>query len=214
MLHLQKQRGRAGRSIGTASPRHLGGDAQPPDVAANLRRIRHESGYSLERLAKLSGVSRAMLGQIETGKSVPTITLVWKVAKALGISAAALIADPVEARTVVLPKGAVRTLSLSNGRFQLHSFSTAAFTQPFDFCEVFIAPGHREEIAALPFGTSATLALTSGTLEIAVGEELPAMLLEQAVVLFQADIAHSFFNPDRVDATAFLVMARGQNASG
>ena len=44
-------------------------------VGRNLRRLRVKQGYSLERLAKQSRVSRAMLGQIETGKSVPTIGL-------------------------------------------------------------------------------------------------------------------------------------------
>ena len=55
----------------------------PAIVGANLRRLRKAQGHSLERLAELSGVSRAMLGQIETGKSVPTVSLLWKVADAL-----------------------------------------------------------------------------------------------------------------------------------
>lgn len=49
-----------------------------PLVGNNLRRLRTCRGHSLERLAKLSGVSRAMLGQIELGRSVPTITLLWR----------------------------------------------------------------------------------------------------------------------------------------
>ena len=36
-----------------------------PIVGANLRRLRVKRGLSLERMAKASGVSRAMLGQIE-----------------------------------------------------------------------------------------------------------------------------------------------------
>ena len=42
-------------------------------VSSNLKRVRRSRGYSLERLANLSGVSRAMLSQIELGRSVPTI---------------------------------------------------------------------------------------------------------------------------------------------
>jgi DNA-binding XRE family transcriptional regulator len=40
-------------------------------VAANLRRLRVRRGLSLERLGQRSGVSRAMLGQIELGQSSP-----------------------------------------------------------------------------------------------------------------------------------------------
>jgi DNA-binding XRE family transcriptional regulator len=44
-------------------------------VGRDLRRIRTRQGLSLERLAKVSGVSRAMLGQMETGKSTPSSAL-------------------------------------------------------------------------------------------------------------------------------------------
>ena len=44
-----------------------------PVVGANLRRLRVRRGLSLEKLSKLSNVSRAMLGQIELGQSAPTI---------------------------------------------------------------------------------------------------------------------------------------------
>ena len=56
------------------------GEAQPegqdltPVVGKNLRRFRSERGLSLEGLSKVSGVSRAMLGQIELGHSTPTMT--------------------------------------------------------------------------------------------------------------------------------------------
>ena len=38
----------------------------PAILGHNMRRLRTRQGHSLDRLAKLSGVSRAMLGQIET----------------------------------------------------------------------------------------------------------------------------------------------------
>jgi DNA-binding XRE family transcriptional regulator len=54
-----------------------------PVVGGNLRRLRTRRGLSLERLAQISGVSRAMLGQIELGQSAPTINVLWKIARAL-----------------------------------------------------------------------------------------------------------------------------------
>ena len=47
---------------------------------------------------------RAMLGQIETGKSVPTVTLAWKIAQALAVPVAALIEAPRAPRALVMPK--------------------------------------------------------------------------------------------------------------
>ncbi len=60
-------------------------------LGQNLRRLRTRQGLSLERFAQKSGVSRAMLGQIENGRSVPTIGVVWKVAKALDVPFSSLL---------------------------------------------------------------------------------------------------------------------------
>ena len=63
-----------------------------PVVGANLRKLRVKRGLSLERLAQASGVSRAMLSQIELGRSTPTINVVWRIARALEVPFSALIA--------------------------------------------------------------------------------------------------------------------------
>src|ERR1700728_1034335 len=86
-------------------------------LGRNLRRLRTQRGHSLERLAKLSGVSRAMLGQIETGKSTPTISLLWKVATALDVPFATLLAAETTSGTAVLRREEAKLLSSSDGRF-------------------------------------------------------------------------------------------------
>ncbi len=81
--------------VGDAGPSDLPTSEVATDLPAilgrNLRRLRTRQGHSLERLAKASGVSRAMLGQIENGKSTPTIGLLWKIATALGLPFATLL---------------------------------------------------------------------------------------------------------------------------
>lgn len=54
-------------------------------VGRNLRRLTTRHGYSLEHLAKVSGVSRGMASQIELGRSTLAIGLLWKIANALGV---------------------------------------------------------------------------------------------------------------------------------
>jgi transcriptional regulator with XRE-family HTH domain len=44
-------------------------------IGENLRRLRAEMGLSLDAVAKLSGVSKSMLGQIERGEVNPTISI-------------------------------------------------------------------------------------------------------------------------------------------
>ncbi|AZV79730.1 XRE family transcriptional regulator [Parasedimentitalea marina] len=60
-------------------------------ITLNLREIRAESGLSLSKAAALTGVSKAMLGQIERGESSPTIATLWKIAKGFHLPLTALI---------------------------------------------------------------------------------------------------------------------------
>src|ERR1700679_1594115 len=86
-------------------------------VGENLRRQRIRRGLSLERLAKLSSVSRSMLGQIELGQSVPTIKTVWRIATALHLPFASLIADGGKRGTRLLAAAESKTLSSQDGTF-------------------------------------------------------------------------------------------------
>ncbi len=52
-------------------------------IGAKLKQIRINRNLSLEETAALTGVSKPMLGQIERGQSIPTITTLWKIANGL-----------------------------------------------------------------------------------------------------------------------------------
>ena len=61
-----------------------------PVVGANLKRLRVKSGLSLERLSRSSGVSRAMLSQIELGKNSASIETLYRIALGLRVRVADL----------------------------------------------------------------------------------------------------------------------------
>src|ERR1700742_672699 len=69
----------------TEAHAQMAGDNLGIVVGQNIERLRSRRDLSLEVLAKIAGVSRAMLGMIETGRSVPTINVVWKIACAFGV---------------------------------------------------------------------------------------------------------------------------------
>ena len=58
-----------------------------------------------------------MLGQTETGKSVPTIALLWKVAAALKVSVAILMQTEVPRGPIVLHGSDAKLLTSSQGQF-------------------------------------------------------------------------------------------------
>ncbi len=50
------------------------------EIGHQLKQLRNEAGWSLSRAAEETGVSKAMLGQIERNESSPTISTLWKIA--------------------------------------------------------------------------------------------------------------------------------------
>jgi transcriptional regulator with XRE-family HTH domain len=60
-------------------------------LAASLREARKARGLSLDAVAKLSGVSRSMVSQIERGESSPTVATLWNLTQALQVDFAGLL---------------------------------------------------------------------------------------------------------------------------
>ena len=60
-------------------------------LPARLKQARSEKGLSLEVVARLSGVSKSMVSQIERGESSPTIATLWNLTQALNVDFAGLL---------------------------------------------------------------------------------------------------------------------------
>src|SRR6187399_2081537 len=162
-----------------------------PVVGANLRRLRVKRGLSLERLAKVSGVSRAMLGQIELGQSTPTINVVWKIARSLAVPFSALISHCTRPRTALLRGERAKVLTSADGNF----ISRALF--PYDEARK-VAEPHRP-------GTSENLVVSAGSLHLLVDTE--RFVLEAGdAVFFEADVPHEYHNAGDRDVVMYLVM--------
>ena len=60
-------------------------------LATNLRRMRHDSGRTQEDWAHHLGISFRYLGSIERGRVSPSVTMLGKIADALGVDPCVLI---------------------------------------------------------------------------------------------------------------------------
>jgi transcriptional regulator with XRE-family HTH domain len=176
-----------------------------PVVGKNLRRLRGERGLSLEALSRVSGVSRAMLGQVELGQSVPTINVAWKISSALGVPFSALLSERAEGGLHVLPAAASKTLTSHDGKF----ISRALF--PFDerrrveFYELTLRPGGAERAEAHNPGTTENLVVARGQVEIEVNGRRETLGVGDAIV-FEADVPHVYRNLSAGETVMYLVM--------
>lgn len=62
-------------------------------MSLTLKELRREKGWSLDKAAEKTGVSKAMLGQIEREESSPTIATLWKIASGFDTSFSSFIED-------------------------------------------------------------------------------------------------------------------------
>jgi transcriptional regulator with XRE-family HTH domain len=176
-----------------------------PIVGANLRRLRVKRGLSLERLARASGVSRAMLGQIELAQSTPTINLLWKVSRALDVTFAALVtAETARTATVLRAKNA-KLLTSSDASFTSRPLSPLKGPRNIEFYELRLAPRGAEHAEAHVAGTTENLVVASGAVDIRVGKAKHELRLGDSI-LFDADVPHSYENPGDSEAVLYLVM--------
>lgn len=208
MTAANKKRDREARAAQPAQP-SPDGDAPSldltPVVGENLRRLRAQRGLSLERLSKASGVSRAMLGQIELEQSTPTINVLWKIARALGVPFSALITSRDAGRTTVMRASRAKVLRSHDGSFTSRALFPVDAPRTVELYELTLAPGSFEEASPHPPGTAENLVLTHGSLVMIVDGDRHELGAGDAI-LFEADVPHRYENPGSVEAVMYLVM--------
>lgn len=189
-----------------APPRaERGAEDLTPVLGQNLRRLRTRRGLSLDRLAEQSGVSRAMLSQVELGNSTPTINILWKISSALEIPFAALIAQEQHEPMAVLRADASKILTSHDGRFRSRALFPFEGERRVEFYELRLAPGAAEHADPHAPGTVENLVVAAGAVEITMGGKAVQLGVGDAVV-FHADVPHTYRSASEVEAQLFLVM--------
>ena len=85
-------------------------------VAQNIKEIRERKKLTLDAAAKLTGVSRSMLAQIEKGDVNPTISVLWKIANGYKTSFTSLV-DTHDTTHLLIKASEVTPLAEDEGRY-------------------------------------------------------------------------------------------------
>lgn len=157
-----------------------------------LQKIRKSRGLSLEELSELTSVSKPMLGQIERGKSVPTITTLWKIATGLKMPLSSFLETHLNTYELASPEPSA-CITEENGKmtaWPLFRFDPLHNVETFLIelnpnCQHFSSghePGVEEHVFVL-----------DGELTMEIGEERITVSKHQ-VLRFQADQIHGYLN--------------------
>jgi len=176
-----------------------------PVVGTNLRRLRGERGLSLEKLSQLSGVSRAMLGQIELGQSAPTINVLWKISSALSVPFSALLSARTSGGVHVLRGEQAKLLTSHDGSFTSRALFPFDERRRVEFYELRLAPGGVEKADPHNPGTTENLVVAHGAVEIEVEGRKEQLAAGDAIV-FEADVPHVYRSRSDRESVMYLVM--------
>ena len=205
------------REAASASEEEVAAPGAAPDLAPtvgkNLKRLRTQHGLSLEKLARASGVSRAMLGQVELGQSAPTINVLWKISRALGVPFSALITSSSPSGTRVLKRAEAKLLTSHDGKFRSRALFPFDAPRRTEFYELRLAPGGVENAHPHPPGTRENLIVSQGRVDIEAGDEHHALETGDAIV-FEADKPHIYRNSGSGEAVMYLVMTYAEQIGG
>ncbi|EMY63246.1 helix-turn-helix domain-containing protein [Leptospira terpstrae] len=181
------------------------GDYITDVVKENLKLIRHTKGFSLDKLANRCGVSRAMLSQIEQGKSVPTISVLWKIANGLNVPFSELLKEKNQDGIHILKVENSKVLYSNSKVFASRALFPFLGNRKTEFYELILKPGGHEVAEPHKTGTTENLVVVSGKLRLRVGEKVVELEPKDSV-FFKADVSHEYSNPTDQETLMYLVM--------
>lgn len=173
-------------------------------ISENLKRLRAENGLSLDAVAKLSGVSKSMLGQIERGEVNPTISTLWRITNGLKISFSSLVTRAQDDSEIVA-RSDVEPLVEDDGRVRNYPAFPFEAERGFETYAVEFDPGGSLHAEAHIAGSQEFITLHAGQLEIRVADE-EHLLGRGDSIRFKADVPHSYHNPGAETASFSMVI--------
>ncbi|MCC5813230.1 MAG: helix-turn-helix transcriptional regulator [Leptospira sp.] len=186
-------------------PKELDGEYITEVVKENLKVIRHTKNLSLDKLASRCGVSRAMLSQIEQGKSVPTISVLWKIANGLNVPFSDLLKEKRSEGVFLMKHENSKLLYSSSKVFSSRALFPFVGNRKTEFYELVLKPGGIEIAEAHQTGTIENIVVVSGKLRLRVGEQVVELEPKDSVY-FRADVPHEYSNPTDQETLMYLVM--------
>jgi rhodanese-related sulfurtransferase/transcriptional regulator with XRE-family HTH domain len=174
-------------------------------VGANFKRLRAERGYSLDVVAGMTGVGRQTLGQIENGRTVPSLGTIWKIARAFDVPFSALLAQAASQETRIFRRANAKPITDADGRFSSRALFSPDDKGRFEFYELFLAAHSREDAEPHAPGTRENLLVTAGRLVLELGTERYELTKGDAIA-FTADVRHAYVNPSNEECWMSLVM--------
>lgn len=172
-------------------------------IAINLRNLRTERNLTLGQLSKISGISKAMLSDIEKGGSNPTINTIWKIANGLNVPYTRLM-DGIEKEATVIRRSETTAQKGEAEHYRVYCYFKSTPVQNFELFYVELdaqssnaSIGHSKKAQEYVYVIRGALILHTETGDYT--------LEEGDSLVFDSSIGHTYINQKNIMA-AFMVI--------
>lgn len=163
-------------------------------ISKTLKSLRSERGWSLDKAAEKTGVSKAMLGQIERGESSPTIATLWKIASGFQTSFSSFIDEPqADVVTPIHRSGKAEHLHPIDAKIRVMPLFPFDKQLSFELFIIELLPGCEHLSPPHETGVIEHVIATQGTMEVFVNNDWHP-LKEGEGLRFNADQPHGYRN--------------------
>lgn len=172
-------------------------------IAVNLRELRTERNLTLGQLSKISGISKAMLSDIEKGGSNPTINTIWKIANGLNVPYTKLM-EEIETEATVVRKSEPVMQTDETEHYRVYCYFTSTPVRNFELFYVELdaessnaSIGHSQKAQEYIYIIQGELVLHTETEDYTLNEG--------DSLVFDSSIAHTYINRQNMLLTFIVV---------
>jgi transcriptional regulator with XRE-family HTH domain len=179
----------------------------PPAIGDNVKKQRLEQKMSLDNLAAASGVSKAMLSQIESSKVNPTVATMWKIAHALKVDFNLLLkgkGDKVRKFEINRHED-LTTLDAEEEGVHINVLSPITMAEDLELYILTFQPGAVLKSSPHYPDTEEFLTVLDGKVKV-TADRNSTVLNEGDVIIYQCDINHSIENLSPQESKVYLVV--------
>jgi transcriptional regulator with XRE-family HTH domain len=181
-------------------------DPLNPPLGSRVKDLRSARGWSLDALAKASGVSRSMLSQIERDQANPTVAVTLRIARAFGMS----LGDLLEMEGVTSAMTVIRANDhayhyQSDKDCQIRTLSPLNLEKDVEFYEIGLEPGGALRSAAHFRGTQEFLTVLKGQIRVESATDSEDLSTGDSAS-YRADVPHAIVNAGKGTALAHLIV--------
>lgn len=158
-----------------------------------------------DQLAERSGVSRAMISKIERGVSVPTATVLGKLAAALQVSLSQLLGAPYPREPKLVKRSEQSVFRDPKTGFERRSLSPLFADGAVDIAFNALPAGRAVSFPAHHAGMEEYLVVHEGVLKVVL-EGISFVVSAGDTLFYPSNCAHEFRNETSQPATFFIVI--------